>query len=159
MEAVSLSDCNMAEAVKSGPFNVLLIEPAPPDQRWMEMMLCDSGIPHTLRVFPTAALALTVLRQETDPTFDIVIVNVVLPMLDIGQAVAALRTLPVLSGATFAVTITAAYHREEVPPGCNALLKPVDVEQLQSLVAPRAIAFPSDLLQSATLTRHGACPG
>src|SRR5688572_4951941 len=74
MTAVPNSDDSLTVAMDIVPLNVLLIEPTPPDQRWMELMLAETGIPHTLRVFATAALALHVLRQEAGRMFDIVIV-------------------------------------------------------------------------------------
>ena len=117
------------------PFEAPPIEPSPPDQRSMEHVLQESGLPHHLCVFSTEVSALTVLENDATARFDIVIVNVVLPMLDIREAIAKLRALPRLKEAKFAVTIGASHECDEVPEGCHVIMKPVDANQLRALLA------------------------
>jgi CheY-like chemotaxis protein len=119
--------------------NILLVEPSPADRRWLELMLAEADIPHVLRAFPSALLALHVLGNEADHTFDVAIVNMMLPMLDIEDAVARLRSLPELAAAKVAITITAEHDYQYVPRGCHALMKPVDVEQLRAFLKPWAM--------------------
>src|SRR5688572_18955545 len=115
--------------------NIFLIDPNPPDQEWTEIILRGIGIPHRLCVFPSAVLALQVLRTRTELAFDGVIVNSALPMLDIQEAVARLKNLPGLATAIFAVTIVNDYERDEAPPDCCVMMKPIDTKQLRALLA------------------------
>jgi CheY-like chemotaxis protein len=110
---------------------VLLIEPSEPDRYWMQLMLRETGIEYTLHEFPSAIAALEDLAAAPIGPVDVVIVNVVLPVLEIGDAIARLRALRDLRDSRYAVTVLDEHDAIRIPRGCGTLVKPVSAEALR----------------------------
>jgi hypothetical protein len=62
---------------------------------------------------------------------DVLIINVVLPVLDLAEALARLRELPGLAQARCAVTVLDDLDNAHIPAGCDTLTKPVTAEALR----------------------------
>lgn len=113
---------------------IVLIEPSAPARQWIRLMLREAGIPHDVREFRSVLVALQDLREGVMGKVDLVIVNIVLPVLEVSEAVARLRELPAVADAVCAITVLDEHDGNRIPNGCHALVKPVSTEALRTLL-------------------------
>ena len=97
-------------------------------------MLQEVGPEHSLLDFQSAVAALSDLEGEPARSVDALIVNVVLPFLEVRDAVRRLRGLPALAEARCAVTVLDDDDRIHVPAECSYLIKPVSAEALRAFL-------------------------
>lgn len=121
-------------AVVDRVHNAVVIEPSEPDRYWMRMTISETGIPHSLREFPTCIHALDALGSVEAPAVDLVFITVAPADLSIAEAVLHLSRLPALKRARFVVTIVDKSEIIRVPAGCHSIMKPANPEDIRGIV-------------------------
>ena len=99
----------------------------------MRMALSERGELFALTSFASAVEALQRLPEVPD-YFDIVFLNVKLPLLDIGEAVRALKSIPATAAAGVAIMIVDPSEMSAVPEHCDAILMPGTAEEFSRVL-------------------------
>jgi hypothetical protein len=116
------------------PTSIIQIEPSAADARWLELTLEQCGGDFQVRTFATVADAERELRDRHELCCDLVIVASRPAFYDLKDALAALRRVPCLELARFAIAIVYEHEKAAADVDC-CLVKPVDVEQLRAVLA------------------------
>jgi two-component system, sensor histidine kinase and response regulator len=119
---------------------VLLAEDTPANQKLVASILSKRG--HTVTVAGTGQQALQLIEQQD---FDVILMDVQMPVLDDFQATIAIRKLENPQKATVPIIALTAHALKEDATRCLAagmdayLSKPIDVAELTSLVEHLAV--------------------
>lgn len=126
-----------ATGPRSGPCRVLVVEDGPENRRFMNLVLRRGGVDVTLAENGREAVDKAMAcGQEGQPEFDLILMDMEMPVMNGHDATRQLRQLG-YSGQIIAVTgHTRSYDREKcLDAGCDQYVcKPVDRDTLLSLV-------------------------
>ena len=115
---------------------VIVIDDSPADLRWFQIMTEESGIPCSLKVYPTLLAATSDLARDTAASYSGVFINAVLPSTTLEDACAELRAAPQLAGAPIVVMVDGAHEVEMARQAGlkHWIWKPVDPSALEAII-------------------------
>ena len=99
----------------------------------MHIALSEREERYTLTSFASAVEAFVRLPEVPD-YFDVVFLNVKLPLFDIGEAVRGLKSIRATAAARVAVMIVDPFELRVVPEHCEAILIPGTAEEFSRVL-------------------------